>query len=346
MKRWQLHPADPAPGDGVFGLPHRADEALVHLVPVPFEATVSYGAGTARGPAAMREASAQVDLLDGDAGRPHRMGVYQHRESAAVRKWGREARKAAQPVIDVVGEIGSSRRLRRLRDLVNDRCERLNEWLESQVGDLLDDGGIVGVLGGDHSVPYGAIAAHAARTPSFGILHFDAHFDLRDAYEGFTWSHASIMRNVLTRLPAVSRLVQVGIRDYCDEEMAFVRRSNGRIRAFLDQDIRDAALRGRPFAATAQAVADALPRDVYVSFDIDGLDPKLCPDTGTPVPGGLSFQEACAVLNEVVASGRRIIGFDLVEVAGSAWNANVGARLLYKLIGATLRTRVVALSPK
>ena len=319
MRRATLHSANPAPGKGIFGLPHSAAGALVHLIPVPFEATVSSGTGTMDGPSAIREASAQVDLLDGDSGRPHRVGVFQHRESTSVRRWNREARKAALPIIDLVGEIGTSRRLRRLRDRVNDIGQRLNTWLEDEVGQQLDAGRIVGVLGGDHSAPFGAIAAHAARMPSFGILHFDAHFDLRSAYEGFTWSHASIMHNVMARLPQVSKLVQVGIRDYCDEEMKAVRHSNGRITAFLDQDIRDASQNGRPFSSIAEAIADALPRDVYVSLDVDGLDPKLCPDTGTPVPGGLSFREACAVLNAVVSSGRRIIGFDLVKTKLNNW---------------------------
>ena len=93
----------------------------------------------------------------------------------------------------------------------------------------------------------------------------------------------------------------------------------------------------------------ARPRDVYLSFDIDGLDPALCPNTGTPVPGGLDFHQICGLLKALVQSGRRIVGFDLVEVApgkdGSEWDGNVGARLLYKMIGATVQSRLIALSP-
>lgn len=330
MTRHAFHDPDPGVGKGVFGLPHRASDALVHLVPVPFEATVSYGTGTVNGPRAIRAASVQVDLLDGDAGRPYRCGVWQHQESARVRRWSKEARRGN----------------RRIKNRVGDQ---LNAWLANEVENLLDAGRIVGVVGGDHSVPFASIRAHARRSPGMGILHFDAHFDLREAYEGHTWSHASIMHNVLTRVPEVARIVAVGIRDYCDEEVAFARRADGRVVTFLDTEIRDAQLEGRPFADQADRIASELPRDVYVSFDIDGLDPALCPNTGTPVPGGLSFQQACAVLNAVVSSGRRIVGFDLVEVAPAKgdgeWNANVGARMLYKLIGATLRTRVVALSP-
>lgn len=330
MRQQTIHGPDPALGNGVFGLPHRASDALVHLVPVPYEATVSYRTGTINGPRAIRDASTQVDLLDADGGRPHRYGIWQHPESAQVRRWSKEAR------------LGSVRAKNRAGG-------QLNRWLTNKIEPLLDDGRIVGVVGGDHSVPFATIQAHARRSPGMGILHFDAHFDLREAYEGCTWSHASVMHNVLTRVPEVARIVAVGIRDYCDEEDALVRESNGRVVPFLDADLRDANLQGQPFAVQAEHIAEALPRDVYVSFDIDGLDPFLCPNTGTPVPGGLSFQQACAVLNAVVTSGRRIVGFDLVEVAPAKndgeWNANVGARLLYKLIGATLRTRVVALSP-
>ncbi|MAE67152.1 MAG: arginase [Phycisphaeraceae bacterium] len=343
MRHHALHHADPGPGRGIFALPHRAGEALVHVVPVPFEATVSYGTGTADGPRAVRAASPQVDLLDPDFGRPHRVGIFQHPESARVRRWGTDARRAAGPVI--LGDIDGSARLRRARDRVDGFGARLNTWLEAEVDALLDDGRIVGVLGGDHSVPFGAIRAHAQRCPGLGILHFDAHFDLREAYEGFTWSHASIMHNVLTRIPEVGRLVQVGIRDYSDEELARARSSDRRVVAFLDRDLFSARHQGRPFESVATAIADSLPRNVYVSFDIDCLDPALCPGTGTPVPGGLSFTDAAAILDAVVRSGRHIVGFDLVEVApqrgDGEWNANVGARLLYKLVGATVRSRVV-----
>jgi len=316
-------------GQGIFGLGHGPDESLIHLIPVPFEATVSYGTGTVNGPRSILEASVQVDLLDGDHGRPYRFGICQQPEAERVRGWSKKARDGGTDTADAMGE-------------------RLNAWLGSEVESLLDTGRVVGVIGGDHSVPFASIEAHARRCPGLGILHFDAHFDLRAAYEGFTWSHASVMRNVLERVPGVARIVSVGVRDYCEEEMSLVRASGGRIVPFLDTELRDAELQGRPFAAQAREMAQCLPQDVYVSFDIDGLDPALCPNTGTPVPGGLSFQQACAILNAVVSSGRRIVGFDLVEVTPGAdddqWNANVGARVLYKLIGATIRTRSVSLS--
>lgn len=343
--RVRLHPPEPPTGQGIFGLPYGPDESLVHILPVPFEATVSYRAGTAKGPAAIREASEQVDLLDPDVGRPHRCGIWMHPESPAVRRWNREARAAALPVIEVLGEIDGDPSLRRKRALVDERGAALNRWLENETDRLLDAGRIVGVVGGDHSTPFGAIRAHARRFGSIGILHVDAHADLRRAYEGFTWSHASIMDNVTRLVPEVTRIVQVGIRDFCDEEADRIRSSKGRIVPFLDADLRERKMRGEPFQDVADEVIGALPKNVYVSFDVDGLDPSLCPHTGTPVPGGLDFPEAVGLLMTLVRSGRRIVGFDLNEVAPAAdddWDANVGARLLHKLIGATLLTRTTA----
>jgi agmatinase len=148
------------------------------------------------------------------------------------------------------------------------------------------------------------------------------------------------MYNVLERLPAVSRLVQVGLRDVSEEEYDCIRGSKGRIRAYFDSDIARQLFTGEAFSNIVQSIVESLPERVYISFDIDGLDPALCPHTGTPVPGGLSFQQAAALLARVEESGRRIVGFDLNEVApgpdGDEWDGNVGARMLYKMIGFTL----------
>ena len=183
---------------------------------------------------------------------------------------------------------------------------------------LLDAGKIVGIVGGDHSVPYGALKAVAARRPSFGVLHFDAHSDTRRAYEGFVHSHASIMFNVLEDIPQVTKLVQVGIRDLCEEEHAYCKSQGARVRMFSDRELVKRRHAGEPFARTVEAIVQQLPDEVWVSFDIDGLDPRFCPHTGTPVPGGLDTSEVVAILREVARSGRRIVGFDLNEVAPSA----------------------------
>lgn len=320
--------------DGIFGLPHTVAESRFVVVPVPFDATTSYRDGTRNGPAAVYEASQQVDLFDLDFGRPYNAGIAMLESGAARRiaALNREARKFAEPVI----ASGGDRSHRREMAEVNRRSAAMNGIVERTVAGLIAKGKTPVVLGGDHSTPFGAIKAYVKKFPALGILHIDAHADLREAFEGFEWSHASIMHNVMTRLP-VRRLVQVGIRDFGEREHAFIRRDR-RIRTHFDARLH------RDWGREAKAIVADLPREVYISLDIDGFDPSLCPDTGTPVPGGLSFNEFLELMRVLAKSRRRIVGFDLNEVApnrktrpadwGGDLNANVGARVLYKMIGA------------
>lgn len=332
--------------DGIFGLPHTPDEAAVVVVPVPWEPTTSYRRGTAKGPAAILEASRQVDLFDLDTGKPYEAGVAMLDPDEEIARWNEEACALATPIIEAGGLVEGKPDLQEALLRVNELSHRLNERVHAVVKEQLDRGKIACVLGGDHASPFGAIRAYAERYPDLGVLHVDAHADLRAAYEGFVFSHASIMRNVVDLIPGVSRVVQVGIRDFSEEEKAVIDGSNGRVTTFFDRDLAARAFAGEPFAKTVASIVEALPRHVYVSFDIDGLDPSLCPHTGTPVPGGLSFREAVFLLGALAKSGRTIVGFDLNEVApgpdGDEWDANVGARMLYKLIGFTLLSRAGA----
>lgn len=334
-----------SPDSGVFGLPFTPEEAKVVLVPVPFEATTSYGGGTAEGPHAILEASKQVDLFDLDTGRPYEPGISMLPIPAEVRAWNDEARALAAPIIESGGLAEDATALAK----VNALSEKMNEWVYAHVKQWLSRGKIVGVVGGDHSVPFGAIQAVAEAFPGVGVLHLDAHADLRDAYEGFVWSHASIMFNVVERLPNVARLVQVGIRDFGEAEFELIRSSNGRIHTFFDARLSRATLDGVPWREQVDAIVSQLPQHVYLSWDIDGLDPTLCPGTGTPVPGGLSFPQAVALLEGVLRAGKKIVGFDLNEVSpgadGDEWNGNVGARLLYKMIGYTLLSQGIGAAP-
>lgn len=336
-------PSSAAVGGGVYGLPFTPDESRVVLVPVPWEATVSYGSGTAGGPAAILEASRQVDLRDRDTGRPYEDGIAMLPIPDDVRAWSEDARRRAVPVLENGGP-GGREDLRQAAAAVDALGERLNSWVHEQCARWLAAEKIVGVVGGDHSVPFGGIRAAAEANPGLGVLHVDAHADLREAYEGFRWSHASIMFNVARDIAGVARIVQVGVRDYSDDEDALIRENPERLRTYFEPDLRRQLQEGESWARMiGRAVAD-LPQRVWVSFDIDGLDPALCPNTGTPVPGGLSFAEAVGLLRLLVASGRKVVGFDLSEVAPSPdgrsqWDANVGARVLYKLIGFALMSQ-------
>ncbi len=338
-------PDEPPPADaGLFGLPIGPDEARLVIVPVPWDATTSYRPGTSRGPAAIRAASHQLDLYDPELGEPWRAGIAMLDIPEDVAAGNRAARALAEKVIAAGGRVAGDATLEAALARVNGLSRQLDDRVHADVKDLLDRGKLVGVVGGDHSVPFGAIRALAEREPELGILHFDAHADLRDAYEGFTRSHASIMFNVVRELP-IARLVSVGIRDYCRAEADVAARSNGRVVLFRDDELADALADGTPWRVLADRIVAALPPRVYISFDIDGLDPSLCPHTGTPVPGGLSFHQATSLIRRVVDAGKTIVGFDVVEVApggdGDEWDGNVGARMLYKLCGALLRSQRV-----
>ena len=346
----QFDPDAPAaPSSGIFGLPHTPEEAQVHVLAVPFDATTSYRPGAARAPEAILAASGQVDLFDLWTGRPFEFGIALLETDARIAGWNEEARALAQPIIAAGGLESVSEEPLRSECLaaarrVDELGDQINALVFAQVRASLEQGRLPCVLGGDHSVPYGAIAACAERHPGLGILHVDAHADLRSAYEGFTWSHASIMHNVLARLPSVARIVQIGIRDLGQAEADAIEESGGRVSTIFDKDWARARFeRGATLALVREAIG-RLPQEVYVSFDVDGLDPALCPNTGTPVPGGLDWHEAMLVLEELARSGRRVVGLDLCECsmgpegdpAGESWDAIVGARLLYRMIGFAL----------
>lgn len=326
-----------AADSGVFGLSDRPEAARVVLIPVPFDATTSYRRGTANGPAAILEASRQVDLFDLDTGRPYEAGIAMLDEDLWVRELNDRARAFADPVIEAAGVIAGDAALLQTLAQTNACSQELNQWVSKTASEWLAQGKLVGTVGGDHSTPLGLIGAVAQKIGPIGVLHFDAHADLRDAFEGFTYSHASIMRNVVREVPGVSKLVQVGIRDFCEEEYDFIRSSEGRIETFFDTNLKRELFRGEPWRVLCHRIVSALPQRVFISFDIDALEPWLCPNTGTPVPGGLTFEQAIAVVEELVRSGRTIVGFDVNEVSpgadGDQWDGNVGARVLYKLIG-------------
>lgn len=331
-------PNGPARSDAnVFGLPFNADESSIILVPVPWEATVSYGGGTAGGPEAIFEASAQVDLHHAEFPNLWKQGIHMTPISSLIRNKSAKVRKTAEKVIRLLSD-GKSKdgktSLSALTQEVDRACESMISHVQSEASIWLSHGKLVGLVGGDHSTPLGFIRALTQKHKSFAVLQIDAHMDLRNAYEGFRYSHASIMYNVLKE-QGITKLVQVGIRDYCEEEAEYVRKSKGRVKLFSYADVAGAGFAGKSWARQCQEIIKTLPEKIYVSFDIDGLDPKLCPNTGTPVPGGFEFHEITFLLSELVRSGKQVIGFDLNEVSPGKtdWDGNVGARMLFHLCG-------------
>lgn len=217
---------------------------------------------------------------------------------------------------------------------INSSCAEMVKWVKSESLKLLDKHKLLGLVGGDHSTPLGAVQALATKHESFGVLQIDAHMDFRKAYENFEYSHASISYNMLQTVPQIEKMVQVGIRDYCEEEIKFAEKQGERVSIFYDDDIKVGMFEGESWTIICDRIIKELPNEVYITFDIDGLRPELCPNTGTPVPGGISYSEIIYLLTKLVKSGKKIIGFDLNEVApgeNTDWNGNVGARILYRL---------------
>jgi agmatinase len=321
----------------LFGLPFDIPESELLIIPVPWDVTTSYGSGAARGPACILTASSQVDLYNTFYQNIWKQGIAMDTLSRIWEESSDSLKKIRNKLYKKEQKKRPSEALRAeiLQDYKNINYSSLilNEWVEQKALDYLDAGKLLAVLGGDHSVPYGLIKALTRKHKSFGIVQFDAHADLREKFEGFQHSHASIMHNVM-QFPQISKLVQVGVRDYCEEEYTIIRDSENRIQCFFDEEIKKKLYEGNTWRSICEEIVENLPDKVYISFDIDVLSPYLCPDTGTPVPGGLHYEEAVFLLRMILEKKKKIIAFDLCEVAPGkqeSWNANVGARMLFEL---------------
>lgn len=323
-------------GNNIFGLPFSEQEARLVLLPVPWEVTVSYGTGTARAPEYIFRASQQIDLYDADVPSGWKQGFFMRPVDKNILMRSDYLRKEAELYIHFQlekGKLDENEFMQNGLREVNKGGEDLNNWVYQQTMGLLEQGKLVGLIGGDHSTPLGLYRAIGERFGAFGLLHVDAHLDLRESYEDFTYSHASIMYNALKEVKQITRLVPVGIRDFCEEELHVVRREGERMKVFFDQDLKEQQYEGATWQSLCAEIVGQLPQQVYLSVDIDGLDPKLCPHTGTPVPGGLETGQLFYLVKKVLESGRRLVGFDVVEVGSShnEYDANVGARVIFKL---------------
>ncbi len=317
----------------LLGLPFDYESANIIVFGVPWEVTVSYGGGTAFGPARVLEASRQLDIYDFDNPEGWKQGIFMVEIPDHIQQKNEALRQDASRIIEHLEKgdrIEDDPDLSQVLKNIDSEGEAVNQWLFDNATAAINQGKKVAVIGGDHSVPLGYMQALAQHYPDFGILHIDAHADLRDAYEGFQYSHASIMFNAL-KLPQLSKLIQVGIRDICQDEIDIIKQSNGRISTYYDPMLKQKLYAGIPWLEICKQIVAELPQQVYISFDVDGLDPKLCPNTGTPVPGGLELEQTYCLFRELLHSGRQIIGFDLCEVGDGEWDGNVGARAVYKL---------------
>jgi len=328
----------------IFGFPYTESESDMIIVPIPWDATASYGKGTSKGPEAILEASTQLDFYHPDLERAYDTKVYMSPISQEWKEINSHCCEQGMEYISYLETHGEEKALLKYQtvlDEINAAHEALRANLKERCLDLLSQGKIPAVLGGEHSTPLGLIEALNETYEDFGVLQIDAHADLRDAYEGFTQSHASIMFNVLKHAKNLSKLVQVGIRDVSEREV-HLSRDNDRVQTYYDWSLKNEQYAGKTWASQVDEIIAQLPQNVYVSFDIDGLKPELCPNTGTPVAGGFELQEVSYLLFALVESGRNIIGFDLNEVAPGPegdWDANVGARALWQLVCACEKSR-------
>jgi agmatinase len=264
------------------------------VLPVPYDLTATYGAGARRGPAAILEASANMELYDEET----------------------ETEPVAAGILTLAP-----------LEVRADGPEMMVRRVEAAVGEILEGGSMPVVLGGEHSITTGTVRALFARCPGLSVLHLDAHADLRGEYQGTPFSHASVARRISEHCP----LVQAGIRSLSAEEAEFMRGSGGAgiTTIFADRMTGPAGLEEAIDRMTA-----ALTDDVFITIDLDVLDPSVMPSTGTPEPGGLGWREVLEILREVTGL-KRIRGFDVVELApipGLHAPDFLAARLVYKIM--------------
>lgn len=325
-------------GGNIFGLPFTIQESDVVIIPVPWDVTVSNFEGTSRGPENILQQSFQIDLYDETVQDPWKAGIAMEPIDEKVLQKNHELREKARAWIRHLEEPNQPDQSLHFESAIreiNQSCQQLCQQVREKCLAYLSQNKLPVILGGDHSTPLGLMQALAQVHDEFGVLHIDAHADLRPAYEGFDHSHASVMYNA-SQLSRISSFVQVGLRDMCGQEAQMIENDNRRFHAFFARDLHTRLFRGQSWAEVCHDIVGKLPSKVYISFDIDGLDPAYCASTGTPVPGGLSYDQALFLIEQVVKSGKQIIGFDLVETGPDAMDGIIACRLLYKTIAQML----------
>lgn len=281
-------------------------ESRIAIVSAPYEHTVSYGGGAAKGPGAILDASAYVEFYDDEFER------------------------------ELCFDLGITT-LRPLDFGKNVDQDALDQ-IAREVSTLIGMGKFVVTLGGEHTISTAPILAHLERYPTMSLLHFDAHSDLRDSYEGSRYSHASFAARVAERMNP-EKITQVGIRAQCREEAEFIKERG--VKTFYANALR----RGVHGEQWQRSVVDTLGQEVYVTFDVDYFDPAIMPATGTPEPDGFLYAETLDVFRTLIMSGRTIVGFDVVELApmkGLAHPNLLAARLVYKMLNYAFAERIPA----
>jgi agmatinase len=317
----------------LFKLPVTAAEASLVIIPVPWAVTMPFHGNASFAPYSILKASRQMELFDKNF-LDKKLDVCMlpiHYD------WTMLSKQLRDSINEYVTNTNFSNKTYQLNkeliSKVNNCAYALKETIKGKALKYIKKGKIVSLLGGDHSTPLGLIEALSESVEEFSILHIDAQPSLNKTLNGFDYSHASIMYNSL-KLKSVKNIVQVGIRDYTQEDYEFIKNSANKIKTFWHQDVTNELFSGKPWSKICDDISSHLCSKVYLSIDIDGLNPSLCPGTGMPVPGGLEFDQLIKLIETILLSNKEIIGFDLCEVGASEssdWDTLVATRLLHKL---------------
>lgn len=344
MKSKKFDPNGVIPDNGnYFGIPLEPEEAALVLISAPWDTTVSHRSGSSFAPDAIIEASRRVDFFEPMAPYSWRKGIATAPIDYSIQDLSHRLRSDAERIRKAHEGDGAStfdslvheRRIRR----INEGSAVINANIYQQAKQWLSKDKIVGLVGGDQSTAYGVIRAVSEKYGPIGILHIDSSCDLIEAHQGFEHSHASVMHNVLRDMQDVKRLVCVGVRAFRPIEWERAT-SDERISLFTGQDIWSKHFEGINWSTICEDIISQLPEAVYVSLDVDGLTIECSPHTGTTVAGGLRFPEVVYLLNKIVDSGRKIVGFDLTEVVpdmDDKTDAAIASRLLYNMCSIALR---------
>lgn len=326
-----------------FGMPLSPDEAALVLVSAPWDVTVATREGSSYAPDAIIEASRFIGLSDPANGDSWRKGIATAPIDYTIQDASHRLRSDALRIIKLLDEMGlsfieniiSDRRLKR----INEMSAQINENIYNQTKQWLAKGKIVGLVGGDQSTIYGAVKAVGEKYGRIGVLHIDSQCDMDEESRGFDYSNSSVMRNVMQDVAQIECYMGVGMRDFTPAVWRKVQ-EDPRMNVCTAEDVSRREFEGATWRSVCDEIVAKLPDNVYVSLDIDALTLECSPHTGVRVPGGLPFQRVVYLLERLVESGRRIVGFDLTEVVpdlNDKSDAAIAARLLFKMCNVALK---------
>ncbi len=327
-------------GNNIFGLPFSVDDSRLVFIPVPWDVTASNHQGTHKGPGAIVQHSYQTDLYDPSATNAWKKGMAMEPIDTFVLQKNHHLRSKAEQVISFLESgkrVEDNQHIQELIETINTGCSNMIAGLEKKCLHYIDNGQLPFLVGGDHSVSTGLIRALTRYHDRFGVLQIDAHADMRNAYQGFLHSHASVMHHAMLN-NHVSHIIQVGVREFCDEESRFMSKHHTRLHTYTDHNLHKRLFEGESWDGICQDIVNHLPDKLYVTFDVDGLDPANCPGTGTPVPGGLSYNQSLYLLETALNASKRFIGADLVETGPGITDGIISSRLLFRMAGMIIKS--------